>query len=290
MTAATGFRRLGLALLAVIALGAGALVAANYLISPDAVRAQALDEIRAVTGLNPVLRGPITVKLFPTGLVSFKDVVLGDGKKPALTAERLTARLRFFPLLAGRVEIADVSLVNPTITIDLAPNGRSNWSGLIDALARSQKPNAQPGPAFSEIRIRNGTVVLHDATHKLNETLDDVALSLAWPSISKSFGATGRFVWHNEPLDMNVTLADFAAALAGKRTGLKLRVAGEPMKAAFEGSISVEPTLKIEGTFAGDATSLRDTLIWQRLRPLRHQGEGRRDGRHHRPLQRQCGS
>jgi AsmA protein len=275
LTAATGFRRLGLALLAVIAVGAGALVMANYLISPNAVRAQALSEIRAVTGLNPILRGATTVKLFPSGSVSFEDVALGDPKKPALTAERLTARLRFFPLLVGRVEIADVSLVRPTIAIDVEKNGRSNWSGLIDALARSQKPNAQPGPAFSEMRIRDGTVVLHDPARKLSETFDDVAFSLAWPSISKSFGATGRFVWHDEPLDMNVTLADFAAALAGNSTGLKLRVAGSPMKAAFEGTISVKPTLKIEGTFAGDAANLRDTLIWAGQRPLPGGGFGR---------------
>ncbi len=275
MTAATGFRRLGLALLAVIALGAGALVAAQFLISPDSVRMQALNEIRAVTGLNPILRGPTTVKLFPSGLVSFEDVALGNAKKPALTAERLTARLRFFPLLAGRVEIADVSLVRPTIAIDLGPNGRSNWSGLIETLARSQKPNAQPGPAFSEMRIRGGTVMLSDKSHKLNETFGDVAFSLAWPSISKSFGATGRFVWHDEPLDMTVTLADFAAALAGNRTGLKLRVAGEPMKAAFEGSISIKPTLKIEGTFAGDTASLRDTLTWAGQKPLPGGGFGR---------------
>ena len=75
-------------------------------------------------------------------------MVLGDAKKPALTAERLTARLRFFPLLVGRVEIADVSLERPTIAIDMEPNGRSNWSGLIEALARSQKPNAQPRPGL----------------------------------------------------------------------------------------------------------------------------------------------
>ena len=274
MTAATGFRRLGLALLAVIVLGAGGLVAANYLISPDAVRAQALNEIRAVTGLNPILRGPITVKLFPSGLVSFEDVALGDPKKPALTAERLTARLRFFPLLTGRVEIADVSLVNPTIAVDLKPDGSSNWSGLIAALARSQKPNAQPGPAFSEMRIRNGTVVLHDEARKVSETFGDVVFSLAWPSISKSFGATGRFVWHDEPLDMNVTLADFAAALAGNQTGLKLRIAGAPMKAAFEGTMSAKPTLKIEGTFAADAASLRDALIWAGQKPLPGGGFG----------------
>ena len=275
MTAATGFRRLGIVLLAVIALGAGVLGAARYLISPEAVRAEALNEIRAVTGLAPTLRGKTTVELFPTGSVSFDDVVLGNADKPALTARRLTARLRFFPLLVGRVEIADMSLVQPTIAINLEPDGRSNWSGLIEALARSQKPNARPGPAFSEMLIRDGTVVLSDKSRKLNETFDQVTFSLAWPSISKSFGATGRFVWHDEPLDVNVTLADFAAALTGSRTGLKLRIAGNPMKAAFEGAISFKPTLKIEGIFAGDAVSLRDTLTWAGQQPLPGGGFGR---------------
>ena len=274
MTAATGFRRLGLALLAMFALGAGALGAASFLVSPDAVRAQALNEIHAVTGLAPTLHGKTTVRLFPTGSISFDEVVLGNAERPALTASRLTARLRFFPLLVGRVEIADLTLVRPTIAVDLEPDGGSNWSGLIGALAGGQKSTAHAGPAFSEIRIRNGTVVFNDKGRKLSETFEHVAFSLAWPSISKSFGASGRFVWHDEPLDMNVTLADFAAALAGNRTGLKLRVAGRPLKAAFEGAISFKPTLKIEGKFAGDAASLRDTLTWAGQQPLPGGGFG----------------
>ncbi len=274
MTAASGFRRLALALLAVIAVGAGALAAASYLISPDAARAQVLSELRSVTGLNLTLRGETTVKLFPTGSISFSDVFLGDGSKPALIAERLTARLRFLPLLAGRVEIADVSLARPTIMIDLEEDGRSNWSGLIDTLARSQTPNAQHSAAFSEMRIDNGTVVVRNKARRLTETFNDVAFSLAWPSISESFGATGRFIWHDKPLDVTLTLSDFAAALAGQRSGLKLRIGGSPIKAAFEGSISVKPTLKIEGNVAADATSLRDALIWAGQKPLPGGGLG----------------
>jgi AsmA protein len=274
LTAATGFKRLGLALLAVIAAGAAALVGASYLISPNAVRARVLSEIAAVTGLNPTLRGETTVRLFPTGSVSFGDVVLGEGGKPALSAERLTARLRFFPLLAGRVEIADVSLERPTILVDLQPNGRSNWSSLIEALARSQKPQAQRLAAFSEMRIDDGTVVVREKARKFNETFDSVAFSLAWPSISKSFGASGRFVWHDEPLNMTVTLSDFAAALAGNRSGLKLRIAGAPLKTAFEGSISVKPSLKIDGSFAADAASLRQAVIWLGQKPLPGGGFG----------------
>jgi AsmA protein len=275
LTAVTGFKRLGFVLLAITAAGAGILTTAGYLVSADTVRDQAMREIRAVTGLAPVLRGAASVSLFPSGSVSFADVVLGDPQRPALSAERLTARLRFFPLLIGRVEIADVSLERPTIAVDVDANGQTNWSGLIDALARSQKPGAPRATAFSEMRINNGTVMVRDPVHKISEDLSDVDFSLAWPSISKSFGATGRFVWHEEPVDASLTLADFAGALTGNRSGLKVRLAGAPLKAAFEGSLSMSPTLKIEGTLASDAPSLRNALIWTGQKPLPGGGFGR---------------
>jgi AsmA protein len=276
LTAATGLKRLGIALLAVVAVGAGVLTAAGYLISPESVRQQVLGEVRAVTGLNPTLGGKTTVTLFPIGSVSFGDVKLGDAQKPALTADRLTAHLRFFPLLIGRVEIADVSLVRPTIAVDLEKNGSSNWSGLIKALARSQKPDAQRSPAaFSEMRVKDGTVVLHDLVRKQSQTFEHVAFSLAWPSISKSFGASGSLVWHGEALDVSMTLGDFAAALAGQRSGLKLRIEGNPIKVAFEGAISVKPSLKMEGTLAAESASLRDALIWAGQKPLPGGGFGR---------------
>jgi AsmA protein len=274
LTASTGLKRLAFILLALLVAGIGILTAASVLISADTVRQEAMSEIRAVTGLTPILRGEATVSLFPSGKVSFADVVLGDEKQPALSAERLTARLRFFPLLRGRVEIADVALVRPVIAIDIDANGQSNWSGLIESLSRGQKP-AQRIATFSEMRIDDGTVILRDPAHKVEETVRNVDLSLAWPSISKSFGATGRFVWHDEPVDASMTLADFPAALSGNRTGLKVRFASSPMKGAFEGAISVRPTLKIEGTLAADAASLRDALIWTGQRPLPGGGFGR---------------
>jgi AsmA protein len=273
LTTATGLKRLGFVLLAVIAGGLAVLTTAGYLISADAIRQQVMSEIRDVTGLEPVLRGKASVSLFPTGSVNFSDVMLGDAKQPALTAERLIARLRFFPMLIGRVEIADVSLDHPRIAIDLQPNGQSNWSGLIEALVRNQTTTHRV-TAFSEMRIDGGTVVIRDDARKINETLAGVEFSLAWPSISKTFGATGRFTWHDAPMDASLTLADFAAALAGSRSGLKLRIAGAPMKAAFEGAISFKPTLKVEGTLAADAASLRNALVWTGQKPLPGGGFG----------------
>jgi AsmA protein len=278
VTAATGFKRMAVAIAALILTGITVLGAVALLIPVDRVREAAKAEIRNVTGLDLVLRGDVSASLFPTGAVSFADVTLGDGADPALEADRLIARLRFFPLFVGRIEIADVVLVRPRINVTFGPDGRTNWTALIETLARALGPKADhpgDGATFTEIRVDDGTIAIKNPARDISETLRNVELALAWPSISKSFAATGRFVWHGEPIDATVTLTDFAAALAGDRSGLKLRLAGAPMKLAFEGNWSTRPTLKIEGTVAADATSLRDTLRWAGLKPLTGGGFGR---------------
>jgi AsmA protein len=264
VTAAVGIKRLGLAVVALAVAGIGTLVILPFLMPADAVREAVKAEIRAVTGLDPVLRGGASVSLFPTGTVSFDDVSLGDSRTgaPALTAEQVVARLRFFPFLAGRIEIADVSLVRPTIAIIFNADRSSNWSGHIETLARNLKPSPGRTASFSEIRIEDGTVILRDEAHRIVETLANVEMALAWPSISRSFAATGRFAWHDEPINATISFTDFVAALNGDRSGLKVRLAGVPLKFAFDGYISHRPTLKMEGTLAADAASLRDTLRW----------------------------
>jgi AsmA protein len=268
---ATGFKRLAIGVAALVLMGVAALGAMAMLMPVETVREAAKAEIRNVTGLDLLLRGDVSVSLFPTGSISFANVALSDDAEPALDAERLTARLRFFPLFFGRVEIADVALVRPHINVTFGPDGRTNWAALVDTLARALGPKSnRPADAttFSEIRVDGGTITVKHAGRGFSETLRNVELALAWPSISKSFAATGRFVWHGEPIDAAVTLTDFAAALAGDRSGLKLRLSGAPIKLAFEGNWSTRPTIKIEGTVAADSTSLRDTLRWAGLTPL----------------------
>ncbi len=277
MTAAVGIKRLGLIGLALAAVAIGALVFLPFLMSADAVRTAVNDQIRAVTGLDPVLRGGASVSLFPFGTVRFDDVTLGDNRTgaPALTAELVVARLRLFPFLTGRIEIADVSLVRPTIAIIFNADRSSNWSGHIEMLAQNLKPSPHRTPLFSEIRIEDGTVILRDEAHKIVETLSNVEFSLAWPSISKSFAATGRFAWQHQPVDATFSFTDFVAALQGDRSGLKVRLASAPLKLGFDGYISHRPTLKMEGTLAADAMSLRDALRWVGQKPPPGGGFGR---------------
>jgi AsmA protein len=264
VTAVTGIKRVGLAVASLLGAGLALLLVLSVVIPADTVRDAVKAQIRDVTGLDPVLRGDVSVSLFPTGSVRFNDVSLGDGTgAPALSAQQLDVRLRFFSFLFGKIEIADVTLVRPTITIAFASDGSSNWAGYIDTLAQALTPSAAERPkSFSEIRISDGTAVIRDETYRIVETLDQLEFALAWPSISKTFAATGQFNWNGQPFDGTLSLSDFLAALTGERTGLKVRLTGAPLKFAFDGNMSRSPTLRVEGVLAADTPSLRDALNW----------------------------
>jgi AsmA protein len=266
VSSATGLKRLSLVISAVFAVGLAALFAASALVPTERVRNAVIAEIRAATGLEPLIRGEVKVSFFPTATVSFSDVVLGDANEtePALIADRLTAKLQLLPLLLGRIEPADVSLTKPLILVKVETDGRSNWSNLMATLTRTLKPGAESGRvlSFSEIRVSDGTISVTEPSRSLAEELTKVELSFAWPSITRSFGATGQFVWRGEPFDASANAADLLAALSGDRSGLKIRLAGAPFKLAFDGHVSQRPSLKMEGTLAADGKSLREAMRW----------------------------
>ncbi len=278
MTSATGLMRLSLVIAAVFAAGIAALIATASLIPAETVRQSVIAEIRAVTGLEPTIRGAATVSLFPNPIVSFSDVALDEpGAAPALVADRLTSNLRLIPLLMGRIEPADMALTRPRLTVAVQPDGSSNWSGLMATLTRTLRPRAQQTEqvlSFSEIRMIDGTITVMDAARGILEELSAVELSLAWPAIARSFGATGRFNWRGELFDASANAADLLAALSGDRSGLKLRLAGAPFKLAFDGNMSRRPSLKLEGTLAVDGKSLREALRWTGHQPAPGGGFG----------------
>jgi AsmA protein len=264
VNAAIGTKRLAIAAAALIAAALVVLIGFAAFLPAASVRDAVKAEIRAVTGLDPVLGDDVSLSLFPSGSVRFHDVRLANeaAGDPVVTADELIARLRYFPLLAGHIEIADVTLVRPVIKVAFSATGESNWSGLISSLARALQPHSDRTASFSEIGIQNGTVIVYDGGSDATERLEDIDFQVAWPSISRSFGANGHFSWHNEKVEASLTLSDFLAALTGERSGLKVRLASVPLTLAFDGAASDEPTMKIQGTLGVEASSLREALRW----------------------------
>jgi AsmA protein len=277
LTMAHGMKRLGTPIAAFFGVALIGLIATSWLLNRDALRQAVEAQIRAVTGLDLVIKGSIDISVFPGSYVSFHDVGLkgGGAVDPALSVDVLTANLRLLPLLLQRFEIADVMMLRPHIHVVRDGNGESNWTPFIDTIARTMKPGADNQVSFSEIRIQDGELDYQDATNKVSEKLGDIDLSLAWPSISRSFAATGQFDWRGERVDGSISASDFVAALSGDRSGLKARLVSAPLKLAFDGTVANRTSMMMEGNLTIDSMSLRNALRWMGQPPPGGGGFGR---------------
>jgi len=257
-------KRLGMPIAAFLGLALIGLIGTSWFLNRDALREAVEAQIRAVTGLDLIVTGSIDVSVFPGSYVSFHDVGLKGGGTidPALQVDVLTANLRLLPLLLRRFEIADVMMLRPHIRVARDGNGESNWTPFVETIARAMTPGAENQVSFSEIRIQDGVLDYEDATNHVSEQLGDIDLSLAWPSISRSFAATGQFDWRGERIDGSVSASDFIAMLSGERSGLKARLASAPLKLAFDGTVANRTSMMMEGTVTIDSLSLRNALRW----------------------------
>jgi AsmA protein len=264
LTMAQGMKRLGTLTAALLGLALIGLILTSWLIDRNALRQAVEAQIRSVTGLDLVVKGNIDVSVFPGSYVSFHDVGLKGGgtTDPALSVDVLTANLRLLPLLLQRFQIADVMMLRPLIIVTRAADGNSNWTPFIQTIARTMKPGADNQVSFSEIRIQDGKLSYEDAGNHASEKLDNIDLSLAWPSISRSFAATGEFDWRGERVDGSISASDFLAALSGDRSGLKARLTSAPLKLAFDGTVANRTSAMLEGTLTVDTSSLRSALQW----------------------------
>src|SRR6478672_9356327 len=269
-------KRLGTPVAAFLGVMLIVLVATSWLINRDALRHAVEAQIRAVTGLDLVINGGTEVSVFPASYVTFHDVGLKGGTADtALRVDVLTANLKLLPLLLQRFEIADVMILRPQIRVVRAADGVTNWTPFIQTIARTMKPGGDNQMSFSEIGIQDGILTYQDDSNHAAERLDDIDLSLAWPSISRSFAATGQFDWRGSRIDASVSIGDFLAALSGDRSGLKARLASPPLKLAFDGTVANRTSMMMEGTLTVDSVSLRNALRWTGQPPPGAGGFGR---------------
>ncbi len=274
---AQGMKRLGMPVAAFFGVALIGLIATSWFLNRDALRDAVEAQIRSVTGLDLVIKGKIDISVFPASYVSFHDVGLKGGRTadPALHVDVLTANLRLLPLLLRRFEISDVMMLRPTIHVVRDGNGESNWTPFVDTIARAMKPGAENQVSFSEIRIQDGVLRYQDPASHVTEALNDIDLSLAWPSISRSFAATGQFDWRGERVDGSVSASDFVALLSGERSGLKARLVSAPLKLAFDGTVANRTSMMMEGIVTVDSLSLRNALRWTGQPPPGSGGFGR---------------
>jgi AsmA protein len=154
----------------------------------DRIAQVAVDQIRAQTGRDVVLRGQTTVSYYPvlgvsTGAVEIANADWSEAG-PMLVADSLKLGVDLMSLIGGDVRITGLEMVNPQVVLEIGRDGRANWELGVDGVAPSGQPSGvSTALALSLDRalITGGRVQFTDHASGARHQVDDLSLDLRWP-------------------------------------------------------------------------------------------------------------
>ncbi len=252
--------------LAVIVVLAAALLIAPGFIDWNAYKGEITQRVQAATGRHLDIKGDLSLRLLPAPALSVEGLALESmtgARVPTMVAlEKARARLALWPLLRGEVQIVELHLVKPVITLERLADGRANW--LLGPLGQPAGGTGGTGSAAAEddngrdfrldrLLIENGTIIFDDGANGLRERLDGIDAELSANSLAGPFRAQGKLSARGLGLAFE---AQIGALRAGRALPLNLTLElGEARtKLGLSGSLSqpdAAATLKAKLEFAG---------------------------------------
>jgi AsmA family/AsmA-like C-terminal region len=252
---------------AIVLLAIVAAIALPYLVDTPRVHALIATNASQAVG-RPVTYASLSIAIFPLPAVELHKLEIAEdpqfGTTPFLTLETGRIRLKLRPLLSGRVEFGDITLVKPLISVIQSADGRLNVASLgatgeTKTAPRSGKPSgggaggAMAGVA-AQINITQGAVTYVARGKEGRGTpyrVQDLDLTLAGQSMQLNFKGGLKVV----PGDLAVKLADGVVALNGAKNvsdaPIRGRVTIDGKDVSRLVAAAAGPTPAISGPIAG---------------------------------------
>ncbi len=261
---------LGVIVAVVVLVTIAAAIALPRLVDTPRVQAMIAGSATQAIG-RPVKFESLSVALFPLPSIELHKLEVADdpqfGTAPFLTLDTGRIYLKLRPLLAGRVELGDITLERPRIALIQSADGRLNVASL--APPSEPKTASRPGrpsgggtggaaaAIVSQVKINKGLVTYVARGKGAAPTpyrVEDLDVTVTGQGAQLGFKGALRV----KPGDLAVKLADGVVTLHGAKTLLEAPVRArvtiegkdiEPLVAAAAG-----PKPEIAGPIKGDFT------------------------------------
>lgn len=214
-------------LVAVLVILIAVLVGGLFLISGERLAKIAGDQITTLAGRDVTLTGSLRPQIFPNlGVRTGGFEVAGTtGDVPVVSGEALSVSVDLWSLFSGNVDVQDVTLVNPVVTLVKDANGQTNWDtgevAATDADAGGESSEL-PEIALNALSIQDGTLTYRDATTGTDLTVDALNVMASMPSPDAPLILETTFTIDGQAASANVEIASLQDLLAGDATTLAL--------------------------------------------------------------------
>ncbi|MFZ1990594.1 MAG: AsmA family protein [Alphaproteobacteria bacterium] len=227
-------------LLLVIVAAIAALLIVPSLIDWNGYRASIEREASRLAGRPVTIKGDIGLHMLPSPGFALGDVTIADPKNktaPLLNAKQIDASLAWLPLFVGRIEFAQLALIDPVIRIQITKSGTANWS---DPNVSAPRPTTGSRLKFRDIAIAGGTILFLDDRNGAQSQASKISGHVSLPGEEGSLTAKLDFTIEGQSIRFGLNLnrvvarapSTFTAALSFLNGGAALTLHGTATGAA----------------------------------------------------------
>ena len=237
-----------------------------YLIPSSVYRAQIETQAEAALGRDVALNGDARLSIIPSISARVGGVTVanpsGFSAANMIEAGELRARVKFFPLLAGRVEIAEISLVDANVSLERLSDGTANWVFSEDTA--QQEPttgnSASLDAGVDRARLVNSSLSFIDAVTGSEYVLSELSARASMKALDEPLTFVGDGVLNGEAFSLDLDLTSVAALTAGETATADLTLKTDLGEVAFDGSFVMSDIPTLNGAFDMSSERLNDVV------------------------------
>ncbi|WP_034852003.1 AsmA family protein [Sinorhizobium sojae] len=252
---------------------AGVVLAIGYnaaiplLVSTTDVRATMERMLDGWSGGKSTISGKPEIRFWPepeVTLPSVKIVSRGPEPRPLAQIDRITASFSLLSALRGESALDDITLVEPTITIERRADGTINWQKP-HWLTAPEAATQDDGSPFGDITIENGRLSISDAlSGDSGIDLSGIAGTVKWPSYTERLSAQFSLALGGQQVAWAFVCDRPLALFARRSTPIKTSFTSVPLTLSFEGIGNLSLTPFASGHLQFSASSLPTLVAWYR--------------------------
>jgi AsmA protein len=248
-------------------------------ISADDVRNQLFAQIESATGYRLRMSGPVDVTLFPSFHLVAEDVGIAQpavrGDTEFATAKKLKFGLMLKGLLDGKMQMTEVTLIDPVIVVPSAPT--KPVAGEQAGGAEGDQPGGGSAPEVAEqlsslsldkLVIDNGTVILPPSGQMPGKRIEKLNLAASLPAFDAALEFDAAAIVDGKAIEAAGSIGNFGRFLEGSPAPVSLQGTAPSYlegKATLSGTATYKDNAFALGQFsakAGDQT-LTGTALYK---------------------------
>lgn len=256
--------KLGLIVLAIVALLLAGAAVAPRLIDVEAYKAPLTEAVRQATGRELVIEGPLKLTLLPVPRISARQVHFANatGAKGAqmVNVRWVGASPSWWALLQGRIEVGTLILYRPTLVLETDADGVPNWEFKPGASSRQEPGASAEGMhlAVGRLRIIDGTVSYTDPQNGKTIKAEQVQATASVGSLDGPFSIEGTGTVNDVPLSLGL---EVSGRNAQDLHDVRLSLQVESGRLAFDGRASaIAPDAAVTGHLSVSTGILTDFI------------------------------